>query len=74
MNDSEQVVLGRNVRLARLARGLSVQQLSAEAELSGSYVLRVEEGREDVLLDEVVRLSCALGRALKDLFTPPGSE
>jgi transcriptional regulator with XRE-family HTH domain len=51
-----------------MERGLSVQQLSAEVELSGSYVLRVEEGRADVLHDELVLLACALGRRVRDLF------
>ena len=54
-------LLGRNVRAARLARGLSQEQLAFEAEMKRSYVSDLERGTRNPSVRALGRLAQALG-------------
>lgn len=58
------------LRLARLARGLSQQELAAVTGVSRQAVAAVEAGRFDPSLRVALALSRALGLAVEDLFGP----
>ena len=54
-------LLGRNVRAARLARGLSQEQLAFEAEMKRSYLSDLERGTRNPSVRALGRLAEALG-------------
>lgn len=54
-------LLGRNVRSARLARGLSQEQLAFEAEMKRSYLSDLERGTRNPSVRALGRLAKALG-------------
>lgn len=53
-------ILGRNVRQARLERGLSQEQLAFEAEMKRSYVSDLERGTRNPSVKAIARLPIAL--------------
>ncbi|MBL0968416.1 MAG: helix-turn-helix transcriptional regulator [Brevundimonas sp.] len=53
-------ILGRNVRKARLERGLSQEQLAFEAEMKRSYVSDLERGTRNPSVKAIARLAIAL--------------
>jgi transcriptional regulator with XRE-family HTH domain len=54
-------LLGRNVRAARLARGLSQEQLAFEAEMKRTYLSDLERGTRNPSVRALGRLARALG-------------
>jgi transcriptional regulator with XRE-family HTH domain len=66
-------LLGRNVRAARLARGMSQEQLAFEAEMKRSYVSDLERGTRNPSVRAVGRLANALGVEASDLLREPGA-
>jgi transcriptional regulator with XRE-family HTH domain len=68
-------VVGRNVRRARLTRGLTVVELARSAELSRGSLTELEGGRGNPTVDTVAALARVLGLAIGDLMSEaPGSE
>ena len=61
-------LLGRNVRAARLARGLSQEQLAFEAEMKRSYLSDLERGTRNPSVRALGRLAKALGVQPADLL------
>jgi transcriptional regulator with XRE-family HTH domain len=61
-------LLGRNVRAARLARGMSQEQLAFEAEMKRSYVSDLERGTRNPSVRALGRLAKALGMEAADLL------
>jgi len=61
----------RPLRLARLARQLSQEQLAVAAGVSRQAVAGFESGRFDPSLSVALRLAAALGRSVEDLFGVP---
>jgi transcriptional regulator with XRE-family HTH domain len=53
-------LLGRNVRTARQARGMSQEQLAFEAEMKRSYVSDLERGTRNPSVRALGRLAKAL--------------
>lgn len=62
---------GARLRLARLAAGLSQEQLAARAGVSRQAVAGIEAGRFDPSLRVALDLSRSLDRSVEDLFGPP---
>ena len=60
--------LGDNIRKARMARGLTQQQLAEFADLNIRNVQRIEAGEIDVLLTTTVRIRKALDCPLDKLI------
>jgi transcriptional regulator with XRE-family HTH domain len=54
-------LLGQNVRAARIARGMSQEQLAFEAEMKRSYVSDLERGTRNPSVRALGRLAKALG-------------
>lgn len=67
-------LLGRNVRAARLARGLSQEQLAFEAEMKRSYLSDLERGTRNPSVRALGRLAKALGVEPADLLIDQTAE
>lgn len=59
-----------NLRQARLERGISQEELAELADLHRTYVGSVERGERNVSIDNIERLSKALGLDVVDLLRP----
>lgn len=57
-----------NLRNARLAKGLSQEELAAKAGLHRNYVGSVERNEKNISLDAIERLARALGIDVIDLL------
>lgn len=64
-------ILGRNVRAARLRRGLSQEQLAFEAQMKRSYVSDLERGARNPSVKAIERLAMALEMPAADLLRRP---
>jgi transcriptional regulator with XRE-family HTH domain len=64
-------IFARNLRLHREAQGLSQEALALKAKLHRTYVGAVERGEVNVSIDNMGRLSLALGVSLPDLLFYP---
>ena len=62
------LILGRAIREYRQQAGLSQEKLAEKAELSTVFVNRVEAGKENISVDNTMRVARALGVPLRDLF------
>jgi len=58
---------GRRVRDARLARGLTQEQLAALAGFDRTYVSLVERGKRNLSLLNIYQLASSLGNQPEDL-------
>lgn len=63
------VIFGLKVRQARLAKGLSITELSELSGLSASYITEIEKGRKYPKTDRIVDLSKALGYDYNELVS-----
>lgn len=57
---SAKEILGNNIRLARLEKGLSQEDLAELAGLHRTYIGSVERGERNVSLENIVAISKAL--------------
>ena len=60
----------QNLRAARLARGLSQEELADLAGLHRTYVGSVERGERNISIDSMERLAAATGLDVADLLVP----
>lgn len=67
---SDRVVFGKNLKRARLIRGLSQDALGYEAGLSRTFVSDVERAERNLSIDSMSRLASALSIPLRDLVDP----
>ena len=61
--------LGARIRSLRKARGLTLTQAAAAAELSHSFLSQVERGLERLSMSSLFRIARALGTTQQDLLT-----
>jgi transcriptional regulator with XRE-family HTH domain len=66
--NSPRNILARNVRKLRLERGLSQEELAAEASTRQALVSEIESGDANPTLDSLARLAQALQVDLAELF------
>jgi transcriptional regulator with XRE-family HTH domain len=64
-------ILGRNVRDARIRRGMSQEALALEADMKRSYVSDLERGTRNPSVKAIERLAVALGVLPRDLVNIP---
>jgi transcriptional regulator with XRE-family HTH domain len=64
-------VVGRRVRIHRLTRELTQQQLSDAAGISRSFISLIENGRGDVSVLRLHRIAGVLDVPLTELLAPP---
>ncbi len=67
---SDRAIFGKNLKRARLIRGLSQDALGYEAGLSRTFVSDVERAARNLSIDSMSRLAAALGIPLRDLVDP----
>ena len=58
-----------NLKLARLAHGLSQEELAARACLHRNYIGSVERNEKNISIDNMERLATVLGVDVVDLLT-----
>src|SRR5690625_1180790 len=63
------IIFGLKVRQARLARSMSITELSERSGLSPSYITEIEKGRKYPKTDRIVDLSQALGYDYDELVS-----
>lgn len=61
--------LGEAVRSARLARGISQEDLAARAGLDRSYMSSIERGAQNPGVVSVLRVAAALEMSASELFS-----
>ena len=69
---SRRAIFGRRVRVLRVARGKSQEDLADAAGVHRTYVSSLERGLRNVGLDNVYRLADALGVEPSELFRSGG--
>ena len=65
---SARITFARNIRRARLAQGLSQEELAELAALHRTYVGSVERAERNVSIDNMERIAHALGVRVADLL------
>jgi transcriptional regulator with XRE-family HTH domain len=65
--------VGAALRAARRARGLSLAQVAAATDISRSLLSLIENGRSDITIGRLVRLSHLYGVHVSDLLDAPPS-
>lgn len=68
------VLVGRNVRRARIEKGLTQEELAERAGTSQFYVSSLEAGRRNPTVVTVLELAQALGVDHLDLLRPNGES
>jgi len=63
-----------NVRMHRLALGLSQEELAGRADLHRTYVGSIERAERNLTVDNVDRIARALGLDARDLLAPIGEK
>lgn len=71
--DSVTLELGRRLRAARAAAGLTLANLAGRTELSEGFLSRLERGRASASIANLIRLADALGLGLHELFANPAA-
>jgi transcriptional regulator with XRE-family HTH domain len=64
------LIIGRNVTMRRLAKGLSARELAIRSGLREHVVIAIEAAEIDARLDQIVSVSVGLGVEVVDLFEP----
>lgn len=64
------MVIGRNVRRLRVAKGLTQEELSARCDFDQRYISQVENGLQNLTVLSLYELSQALGTTPVALITP----
>lgn len=67
-------LLAENLRVLRLLRGWSQEELAERAHLHRTYVGGVERAQRNVGLDNLAKLAAAFGVGIPELFTPPDTQ
>jgi transcriptional regulator with XRE-family HTH domain len=62
-------LVGRNLRLIRVAKGVPQERLAFDAEVDRSYLGGIERGEENPSVDVLERIAATLAVPLRDLFS-----
>ena len=73
-SDNLREVLAYNIRVARVNKGWSQEDLALECELDRTYVSAVERSRWNVSLSNIERFAVALELAPWVLLKPPAEQ
>lgn len=69
--DDLQAIFGHNVRIARLKRAMTQDEVAEAVGMTGQYVGQIEKGEKNVTLDTMKKLAVALDFDLNGMFRPP---
>ncbi len=67
---SLRLVFARNIRLVRVAAGLSQERMAAEAGLDRAFVGTLERGQRNISIDNIELIAKAIGVAAYELMNP----
>lgn len=69
-------LVGWNIRRLRVERGLTIETLAGDADVSSAYLAQLERGEVNAGIDLLDRVAAALFAALADLVIvpPPGAK
>lgn len=59
---------GKNVKIERIKKDLTQEQLAEKMNLSANYVARIECGRQNMSLGKILELSNSLDTDIKNLL------
>ena len=65
---------GKRLKEVRMSKGLSQEKLASLAALDRTYVSSCERGRRNVSLENIYKLSAALGVEPKELLPTPNTN
>ncbi|PZO03583.1 MAG: XRE family transcriptional regulator [Alphaproteobacteria bacterium] len=68
------IIVGKNIRKAREARGLPQDELAHLAEIHTTYLSGVENGRRNITLNVLERIASALGMSPAELVSRPNAD
>ena len=68
MRKEELLKFGKNVKIERIKKDLTQEQLAERMGLSANYVARIECGRQNMSLGKVLELSEYLDTEIKNLL------
>lgn len=63
-------IVGRNVRAARVERGITQEQLAEDSDFSQQYISNLERGRRNPTIVSLFEIAQALGVTPVELLTP----
>jgi transcriptional regulator with XRE-family HTH domain len=61
-------LIGRRIQEIRKVKGLSQEKLAEKADISSTYLSRIECGRENPTLDMLIKLAIALDVEMWEMF------
>ena len=64
-------LVGWNIRRLRVDRGLTIEDLAAEADVASAYLGQVERGAANISIVILERVAKSLGARLAELFVDP---
>ena len=64
----EKILIGRRLQELRKAKGLSQEKIAEKADISSTYLSRIECGRENPTLDMFIKLTHALDVEMWEMF------
>lgn len=62
------ILVGRNIRRIRVAKGVSQERLAFDASVDRSYLGGMERGQQNPTVDVLERVAMTLGVPLRELF------
>jgi len=62
------ILIGKRIQELRKARGLSQEKIAEKADISSTYLSRIECGRENPTLDMLIKLANALEVEMWEMF------
>ncbi len=66
--ESVQLRIGLRIKELRAKCGLSQEKLAMQADLDRTYINSVENGRRNISINSLSKISTALGHSLQDFF------
>jgi transcriptional regulator with XRE-family HTH domain len=63
-----QVFLGEKIRIERMRKGISQEQLGELAKVHRTYVGMIERGEKNITLQNLVKFAKALGMQVRDII------
>lgn len=73
-SENQVAQLGERIRMLRVNRGWTLEQLATRARLSKSYLSRLEDGDRQPSIAALLSVAQAFGVSLHALFEPPDAE
>lgn len=60
--------VGQNIRTIRKKKGITIKELGLECEIEKSNLIPIEQGKKNVTIKTLMKISNSLGVSVKDLL------